>query len=82
MSAVGDARKRLTDLAAEAAGADAQAAALTLTLPGYFVAPDAFDDLWLWRDRGDYPVPVVARHDLRDDPDVWDHLTRGCEVRA
>jgi hypothetical protein len=41
-------------------------------LDGYFVAPDANDDLYLWRERGDYPVPIVGTNDLRDDPAVWE----------
>jgi hypothetical protein len=41
---------------------------------GYFIAPDAYDDIWLWRERGDYPVPVIGQHELRDDPAVWDAI--------
>ena len=41
---------------------------------GYFVAPDAFNDIWIWRERGDYPVPVVAYQGFRDDPELWDYL--------
>lgn len=52
--------------------AAAEAVASPAPLAGYFVAPDAYDDLWLWRERGNYPVPILARHALRDDPDVWD----------
>lgn len=41
-------------------------------LDGYFVAPDANDDPYLWRERGDYPVPIVGALDFRDDPEVWE----------
>jgi hypothetical protein len=41
-------------------------------LDGYFVAPDANDEPYLWRERGDYPVPIVGAHDFRDDPAVWE----------
>jgi hypothetical protein len=41
---------------------------------GYFVAPDAFGDVHVWRERGECPVPVVAYHGFRDDPELWDYL--------
>ena len=40
-------------------------------MDGYFIAPDAFNDVWVWRERGEFPVPVLARNDLRDDPELW-----------
>lgn len=41
---------------------------------GYFVAPDYHGDVWIWRENGDYPVPVIAYHDFKDDPELWDYL--------
>ena len=46
-----------------------------MTAP-YFVAPDADDELTLWRhdpDRPDYPQPVLRRFEVGD-PVVWDGL--------
>jgi hypothetical protein len=48
-------------------------------LAGYFVAPDANDDLWLWRERGTYPVPILSCHELRNDPDVWDLIVAAAD---
>lgn len=50
------------------------------TVTGYFIAPDAWDADWLWRERGDYPVPVLSKHELRDDPDVWAVLVEWADV--
>lgn len=43
-------------------------------LPRYFVAPDARGDVWLWREDGDYPVPIFTQRSLRDDPELWDAI--------
>lgn len=43
-------------------------------LPGYFVGEDGHGDLCVWRERGDYPVPVLGRREIRDDPDLWDAI--------
>lgn len=44
------------------------------TLPGYFIGPDAYGDLCVWRENGDYPQLVLTQYVLRDDPAVWDVL--------
>jgi hypothetical protein len=49
---------------------------------GYFIAPDAYDDIWLWREHGDTPEPVLAKRDLRDDPVVWDAIVAWVEVQS
>ena len=53
---------------------------------GYFVGPDANDELWIWRERGDYPVPLLGKRDLRDDPELWEAIvaivTSGDEKQA
>lgn len=41
---------------------------------GYFVAPDVDNEPCVWRERGSYPVPVLAKRYLRDDPDLWDAI--------
>ena len=48
-------------------------------MSGYFIADDASNVPHLWRERGDYPVPIIGRDDLRDDPDVWDALVAWAE---
>lgn len=44
----------------------------------YFIAPDAFGDLALWRGLSDDPCPepVIFQYELRHDPEVWDALVR------
>ena len=61
-----DARKRLAE---QTTGYEWPA--LAPRLEGYFVAPDAFEDMYLWRECGEYPVPVIAEADVRHDPAVW-----------
>ena len=36
-------------------------------MTGYFVAPDAHDDEWVWQANGDYPIPVLALRPVPDD---------------
>jgi hypothetical protein len=51
-------------------------------LDGYFIAPDANDDLWLWREAGDSPVPLISARSLSIDPDVWDLLVAATAPRT
>lgn len=45
------------------------------TLPGYFIAPDAWGDVYVWRERADdRPVTVLAKQHFRNDPALWDIL--------
>lgn len=37
----------------------------------YFIAPDAHDELTLWRVTEREPVAVFTRWQLREDPDIW-----------
>lgn len=39
----------------------------------YFVAPDALNDLCVWRKNGDYPDPVLAWRNV-DDDELWDAI--------
>jgi hypothetical protein len=48
----------------------------------YFVAPDGYDDLYVFRDdpyRPLFPQPVIAQHALP--ADLWAKLTDGLERR-
>lgn len=49
-------------------------------MTSYFIAPDAHGDLYVWRERGETPVPVLAHRDLADDPEVWDILAAAIEA--
>jgi hypothetical protein len=49
---------------------------------GYFIAPDAYDDIYLWREAGDFPIPVIGRDDFGDDPAVWDAIVAWVRVQS
>lgn len=52
------------------------------TLPGYFIAPNAFGDLCVWREAADAePRPVLFQTQLRGDPALWGVLAAALEVR-
>ena len=40
----------------------------------YFVDEDGYGELWVWRDHGIWPQPVLSKHQLRDDLDLWDAI--------
>lgn len=47
-------------------------------LAGLFVAPDAYDNLGVWRtnpDRVDFPTCVLERHSVSDDA-LWEGIVR------
>jgi ABC-type nitrate/sulfonate/bicarbonate transport system substrate-binding protein len=65
----------LSHVAAATSPEHAALQAAVRTVPaGYFVAPDAYRDIWIWRDRGNYPVAVVPNRQFVDDPELWDYL--------
>lgn len=42
---------------------------------GYFVAPDANNEVWIWRERDEHPVPVISCRIFREDPTLWGYFT-------
>ena len=64
-----DRRKHLAELAT---GADtARAAFNTRGLPGYYIAADAWGDVWIWKERGSNPIPMVGKSTFDAAPDLW-----------
>lgn len=41
---------------------------------GYFVAPDANGEVWIWQANGEAPISIVAHRDFRDALTLWDYL--------